>query len=136
MVELATIRNPGIEFRVGDLRALPVDDGSLAGIVCFYSLIHLESDQLGLALARLRRSLRAGGRLLLAVHEGSETRQPGELWGIPVALRFQFFTYDQLTAALLEASFTIEQITHRAPNPNVEVETDRFYASAIAVEIE
>jgi SAM-dependent methyltransferase len=133
MVELATIRNPGVEFRVGDLRALPVDDGSLAGIVCFYSLIHLESDQLAPALARLRRSLRAGGRLLLAVHEGREIRQPGELWGIPVALRFHFFTYDQLTAALLEAGFTIEQITHRAPNPDVEVETDRLYASGIAL---
>jgi SAM-dependent methyltransferase len=132
MVEVATIRNPGIEFRVGDLRALPVDDGSLAGIVCFYSLIHLEFDQLTASLARLRRGLRAGGRLLLAVHEGRETRQPGELWGIPVALRFHFFTYEQLTTALLEADFTIEQITHRAPYPEVEVDTNRLYASAIA----
>jgi SAM-dependent methyltransferase len=126
MVDIATIRNPGTEFRVGDLRALPVDDGSLAGIVCFYSLIHLESDQLAPTLVRLRRSLRAGGRLLLAVHEGRETRQPGELWGIPVALRFNFFTHEQVTVALLDAGFAIEQLTRRAPNPDVEVETDRL----------
>jgi SAM-dependent methyltransferase len=134
MVEVATSLNPGIEFRVGDLRRLPVEEGTLAGIVCFYSLIHLESDQLGPALVRLRRSLRPSGRLLLGVHEGRETREPGQLWGIPVALRFTFFTYEDVKAALLEAGFTIEQITHRAPYPEVEVETERLYATAVSLE--
>jgi SAM-dependent methyltransferase len=113
MVEVARTLNAGIEFRVGDLRRLPVDDSTLAGIVCFYSLIHLESGQLAPALARLRRSLRSSGQLLLGLHEGREAREPGELWGIPVALRFTFFTYEDLKAALPEAGFTIEQITHR-----------------------
>lgn len=136
MVEVARTLNAGIEFRVGDLRRLPVDDGTLAGIVCFYSLIHLESDQLAPALARLRRSLRSSGRLLLGLHEGREAREPGEMWGIPVALRFTFFTYEDLKAALLEAGFTIEQITHRPPYPDVEVETDRLYATAVFHDVE
>ncbi len=134
MVELAAKLNPGIEFRVGDLRTLELADATLAGIVCFYSLIHLRGDQLAGALTELRRPLRAGGALLLAVHEGDETRRPGEMWGIPVTLEFNFFTYQQLTGALLEARFTIEQIPHRAPYLGVEVATDRLYAIAIATD--
>jgi SAM-dependent methyltransferase len=126
------VAHPGVEFVVGDLRRLPVGEASLAGIVCFYSLIHLESDQLAPTLAALRRTLRPGGRLLIAVHEGHESREPGELWGIPVSLRFNFFTYEQLTRALRDGGFVVEQITHRASYPDVEVETDRLYASATA----
>jgi SAM-dependent methyltransferase len=134
MVELAARLNPGIEFRVNDLRSLELADATLAGIVCFYSLIHLRRDQLAGALAELRRVLRPGGALLLALHEGDETRRPGEMWGIPVTLQFNFFTQQQLTGALLEACFTIEQIAHRAPYPEVEVATDRLYATAVATD--
>jgi SAM-dependent methyltransferase len=136
MVQLATKLNPGVEFRVGDLRSLQLPNGSLAGIVTFYSLIHLRADQLAPALAELRRVLRPGGRLLLAIHQGDEPRRPGELWGIPVALQFNFFTREQLAAALLQASFTIEQVSHRAPYPEVEVATDRLYVTAVAAEPE
>jgi SAM-dependent methyltransferase len=132
MVALAAELNPGIEFRVGDLRALPFADGGLAGIVAFYSLIHLRPNQLEPALEELRRVLRLGGRLLLAVHEGAETRRPGEMWGIPVELEFKFFSCDELVNALTEAGFAVEQIIHRAPYPEVEVATDRLYALAIA----
>ena len=77
MVKIASELNPNIEFRVDDLRALEIAEAALAGVVCFYSLIHLRPDQLVGALAELRRVLRPGGTLLLAVHEGTETRRPG-----------------------------------------------------------
>jgi SAM-dependent methyltransferase len=134
MIELARDLNPGIEFRVADFRPLETTETGLAGLVSFYSLIHLEAAQLPAALDGLRRTLAPGGRLALAVHEGTETRQPGEMWGIPVALRFNFFTYDQVTFALQTSNFAIESITHRAPYPEIEVETNRLYASATAAE--
>lgn len=132
MVELARTLNSGIEFRAGDLRDLPVEDGALAGAVCFYSLIHLEAQELAPALEHLRRKLRPDGRVLLAVHEGSETRTPGELWGIPVSLRFNFFTSEQVETALLEAGFRIDDVHRRRPYPDVEVATNRLYAVALA----
>jgi SAM-dependent methyltransferase len=131
MVQLAKKLNPGIDFRVDDLRALQLADGCLAGIVAFYSVIHVPAERLVAALGELRRVLQPGGRLLLAVHEGREIRQPGELWGIPISLEFNFFTRDQLTASLLESRFSIEEIVHRAPYPDVEAETDRLYVSAV-----
>lgn len=132
MIELARTLNPDIVFRVADLRTLLTTESDLAGVVSFYSLIHLGDAQLRSALHGLRQTLRPGGRLALAVHEGTETRRPEELWGIPVSLDFHFFTHEQITTALQDGHFAIEHITHRAPYPETEVETNRLYASAAA----
>src|SRR5262245_29635776 len=40
MVRVANRLCGGIEFRVGDMRHLQIADGSLAGIVAFYSIVH------------------------------------------------------------------------------------------------
>jgi SAM-dependent methyltransferase/quercetin dioxygenase-like cupin family protein len=130
MTERARSLNPGIEFEVADLRQLPVSDGSLAGIVAFYSLIHLEDSQLALALADLRRALQPGGHLLIAVHEGQGSRAPSEMWGIPVELRFNHFTYERVKHALMEAGLEVQQIIHRAPYREAEADTERLYALA------
>lgn len=132
MVELASELNPGIEFVVGDLRSLPVDDGSLAGMVCFYSLIHLAVDELTPALRKLWEKLSPGGTLLVAVHEGLETRAPGELWGVRNDLRFNFFSREQIENALDESSFCIEELRQREPYPEIEAATNRLYVVASA----
>src|SRR5206468_4038248 len=62
MVELARRRNPGIPFEQGDMLALALADASLAGIVAFYSLIHLARDTVARALGELTRVLVPGGR--------------------------------------------------------------------------
>lgn len=68
VVAEARRRQPGLDFRVADLRRLPVPDGSLAGILAFYSLIHLPRPQLPVALAEFRRALAPAGVLLVAMH--------------------------------------------------------------------
>ena len=49
MVRLARELNPTIEFRQGDMRALPLPDRFFAGVAAFYSIIHLEPAELELA---------------------------------------------------------------------------------------
>src|SRR5437763_10083141 len=41
MVARARELNPDVEFAQGDMCALALADGALAGIVCFYAIIHL-----------------------------------------------------------------------------------------------
>ena len=41
MVRHARALNSGIDFQQGDMRALEVEDGALAGIAAFYSIIHI-----------------------------------------------------------------------------------------------
>ena len=55
MIDSARQRSPDIEFRVGDMRALDLPAGALAGIVAFYSLIHIDEHEMGATLRELRR---------------------------------------------------------------------------------
>src|SRR5215510_9614375 len=42
MIRCAARLNPGLDFRVGDMRNLELPSSSLAGIVAFYSIVHVE----------------------------------------------------------------------------------------------
>ena len=61
-------------FALGDHSELAAADGSLAGIVSFYSLIHIPTEPLVAVLRSLRRLLMSGGVLLVAVLAGNEVR--------------------------------------------------------------
>ncbi|PZE70244.1 SAM-dependent methyltransferase [Curtobacterium sp. MCPF17_018] len=60
-----------VDFRVGSLDALPLADGSVDGILAWYSVIHHEPSRIGGALAEFRRVLTPGGGLLLGFFEGA-----------------------------------------------------------------
>ena len=130
MVALARELNPGLAFRTGDLRALPFADGALAGIAAFYSIIHVARHEVVKALVGMRRALRAGGRLLLSFHAGSEVRHLEELWGEAVALDFVFFEADEMQGYLEAAGFQVDEVVEREPYPEVEVQTRRAYVFA------
>ncbi|WIB71526.1 class I SAM-dependent methyltransferase [Curtobacterium sp. MCBD17_026] len=60
-----------VDFRLGSLDALPLADGSVDGILAWYSVIHHEPSRIGGALAEFRRVLTPGGGLLLGFFEGA-----------------------------------------------------------------
>ena len=133
MIAHARKRHPGLEFSTGSMTALPAADGSHAGLVSFYSLIHLVDDaDLRLALAEFRRVLAGDGLLLVAVHTGQEIRHSTEWFGAEVDISFRFFDPDWLSAELEQAGFAIESLTRRQPYPQVEVPTERAYFLARA----
>ncbi|MEV0894257.1 class I SAM-dependent methyltransferase [Promicromonospora sp. NPDC050262] len=69
LVSAAREANPGVRFDVGDmgdLGALGIEAGSLAGVVANYSVIHTPPDVLPATLAELSRVLAPGGYLLLS----------------------------------------------------------------------
>ena len=117
MVALARGLNPGMTFRVGDLRALPFADGALAGVVAFYSIIHIPRGEVVAALRETARVLRQGGRLLLAFHVGDEVRRVEELWGQPLRLDFVFFEVEEMLGDLEAAGFEVALVREREPYP-------------------
>lgn len=67
---LMLARQAGRPLVRGDLEALPLATGSLAGVFARHSFLHLPKDRLPGALAEARRVLRQGGTLLATMLEG------------------------------------------------------------------
>ena len=62
--------HPTARFETGSLTELPWSDGSVAGALSWYSLIHFRPDQLDVALAEIRRVLAPEGVLVVGFFEG------------------------------------------------------------------
>jgi SAM-dependent methyltransferase len=131
MVAEARRLNPGLEFLIADLRALPLPDRSITAAVAFYSLIHLRPDQLVAAFTEIGRVLKDGGQLLASFHRGREVRHLDELLGRKISLDFYFYEPADIEAAIHATSLTIEEIATRDPYPDVEAQTERFYVRAL-----
>ncbi|RBY89883.1 class I SAM-dependent methyltransferase [Blastococcus sp. TF02A-26] len=67
----ARATHPGPRFEVGSLLDVDRPDASVAGVLAWFSLIHLEPDALDDALAAVRRLLTPGGVLVVGMFEGA-----------------------------------------------------------------
>jgi len=129
MVEVAARLNPDIPFEQGDMANLALGDESLAGIVLFYSIIHLEKEQVTPALAGMKRVLRPGGSLFMAFHGGEGIVHRDEWYGQPVSIDFRFFCGDEMSDHLEAAGFAGIKLEEREPY-DFEYPTYRCYVSA------
>ncbi len=131
MIKRARQLNSGIEFKQGDMRALPVRDNTWAGIAAFYAIVNLRPGDLVQALREMMRVLMPGGRLLLSFHIGEDTSQVEDLWDSGAALEFHFFRVGTVAGFLRSAGFEIEQIIEREPYASeVEYQSRRAYIFA------
>jgi ubiquinone/menaquinone biosynthesis C-methylase UbiE len=74
MISIARRDHPSLRFEVGSMTELDLPDASMAGLVAWYSLIHVPDDEIGSVFTHFRRVLRPGGLLLLGFHVGDESR--------------------------------------------------------------
>ena len=134
MIERARALHPDLAFAVGTMTALDAADGRWQGLIAFYSLIHLTSDdELRAALREFHRTVADGGFLLVAVHlgeHGDTTVHADDMLGVSVDMEFRFFAAEQLAAEVTAAGFTVVAQLVRAPYPDVEVQTSRIYVLA------
>ncbi|MGW5210491.1 class I SAM-dependent DNA methyltransferase [Streptomyces sp. NPDC004051] len=112
MIEVARRDHPGLRFEVGSMTDLDLTDGSMAGLVAWYSLIHVPDDEIGPVLAHFRRVLRPGGPLLLGFHvgDGSQLKTQG-YGGHPMKVHVHRRRPGPVIAWLDDAGFAVE--THR-----------------------
>jgi SAM-dependent methyltransferase len=130
-VAVARRCQPGLEFRVADMCGLPAGAASLAGVVAFYSMIHLPRPRIPAALAEFRRVLAPGGGLLAAMHGGAGETGSDDAFGLRVPVRATLVTLDEITVMAQSADLSVRERHERAPYPG-EYPTPRIYLWAEA----
>jgi SAM-dependent methyltransferase len=125
-VAVARRCQPGLTFRVADMCDLPAGAASLAGIVAFYSIIHLPRPRIPVALAEFRRVLRPGGAVLAAMHGGMGETGSDAAFGLPVQVRATLVTLDEFAGMAESAGLTVRERHERAPYPG-EYPSPRVY---------
>lgn len=88
MIAEARRINPALQFRVGSMTSLDLDDASIDAVCAWYSTIHLPDDSLPQAFLEFERVLRPGGHVLLAFQVGDQPRILTEAFGEDVTLTF------------------------------------------------
>jgi SAM-dependent methyltransferase len=68
----AQAAHPSVEFQLGSMERLDVANHSVAGILAWYSLIHLPPQNLDGVLTEFRRAMAPSGTLVLGLFDGDE----------------------------------------------------------------
>lgn len=92
-VERAKRDYPESEYRVGNAEHLEVEEGSLGGVLAWYSLIHTLPGDIGRSLSEFARTIRPGGSILLgfftADHQATFNHAiaPAYYWPVEMLVR-------------------------------------------------
>lgn len=88
---------------------LALAGASMAGLVAWYSLIHVPDEEISPVFAHFRRVLRPGGPLLLGFHVGAESQLKAQGYGgHPMKVFVHRRRHDQMIAWLNDAGFAVE----------------------------
>ncbi|MEV0004607.1 class I SAM-dependent methyltransferase [Micromonospora sp. NPDC050980] len=115
MVAVARRTYPELRFEVGSMTELAAPDASLAGLVAWYSLIHLPPELLPGVFAGFRRALAPGGHLLLAVKAGDRLDRREQAYGHRVGLDVHWLPPERLAGQLAAAGLPVWATLIREP---------------------
>jgi SAM-dependent methyltransferase len=105
----ARAAHPDGAYQLGSMTSLEVEDGSVAGILAWYSLIHLPPPKLDGVLAEFRRVLAPAGRLVVGFFDGDEVAA----FDHKVVTAYRW-SVDELAERLRRAGFTEVERQRRA----------------------
>ncbi|WFE60654.1 class I SAM-dependent methyltransferase [Micromonospora sp. WMMD712] len=115
MVAVARRSWPGVRFAVASMTALPLADAGLAGLVAWYSIIHLPPEALPAVFAEFHRVLAPGGELLLAFKAGDKRIRLEQAYGHTVSYDVHWLPPDRIAAQLAAAGFAVHARLVREP---------------------
>ncbi|MFI7316826.1 class I SAM-dependent DNA methyltransferase [Streptomyces venezuelae] len=127
MIDVARRDHPHLRFEVGSMTDLDLADTSVAGLLAFWSLIHVPDEAVPTVFGHFRRVLRPGGPLLLGFHVGDESRLKTQGYGgHPMHVHVHRRRPEQVAAWLRDAGFTVE--AHMLTDPDGSVPGAMLFA--------
>jgi len=106
MIRVARRDFPGFSFDVADVRELPFPDASLAGLVCWYSLMFLAPADRPAAFGELARVVKPGGYLVTAFKAGDSTRRrAGHSTGLGIEFDIYWLAPEDMEREVTNAGF-------------------------------
>jgi SAM-dependent methyltransferase len=120
MVAIAKRDHPGHRFEVGTMTDLDLADDSVAGVLAFWSVIHVPDHAVPGVFAEFHRVLRPGCPVLVGFHVGDETRHTSEGYsGRSIDVDSHRRRPEVVSRWLREAGFTIESELLMRPDDEV-----------------
>jgi SAM-dependent methyltransferase len=116
MIEVARRSYPGLRFEVGSMLALDLPDGSLGGLLAWYSVIHVPDERVPEAFAEFCRVLAPGGLVLLGFQAGDDSLHLTQALGQPVALDFRRRRPEWVAERLGQAGLQVRARLLREPD--------------------
>jgi ubiquinone/menaquinone biosynthesis C-methylase UbiE len=106
MIRVARRDHPAFGFDVADLRELPFENASLAGVICWYSLMYLAPSERPAAFSELARVVRPGGYLVTAFKAGDgQVRRGGRSVNLGVEFDVYWLSPDEVERRVVDAGF-------------------------------
>lgn len=129
MVKQAAQNHPSIQFQVGDMMALDINDESAYGITAFYSIIHTSPEKVSGIFEEMYRILKPKGVLLFSCHFGEGAAETENWFGMDLKYHCYLYKPDQLKIILGRIGFTDFKAQLRDPY-DFEHQTKRIYVTA------
>jgi SAM-dependent methyltransferase len=129
MIAVARKWYPHLDFQLGVMPGLSIEDGALAGIVAWYSIIHTPPERHPEIFTDFHRMLSPGGHLLLAFQAGNERRHVEHAYGHDVSCDAYRLPPEEIIEKLGEVGFTTVSRLMREPEGELEA-TQQVYLVA------
>lgn len=116
MVAEARRTYPELRFEQGSMTALDMADGTLAGVVAWYSTVHTPPALLPKVFQEFHRVLAPGGQLLIAFKAGDLLRHLDHAYGHDLSLDVHWLSPDRVAELLGDAGLAVDARLVREPH--------------------
>jgi SAM-dependent methyltransferase len=120
MIAVARKWYPHLDFEIGEMPGLSIEDNTLAGVVAWYSIIHTPRERLPEIFADFHRILAPGGHLLLAFQVGDEVRHIEHAYGHDITCDAYRLLPENIAEQLGETGFSLLTKLVREPSEEFE----------------